>query len=191
MNKLATLILLATLFLQGCIFAVGAAAGAAGIAVVYDNRKLDTINSDRDMTNEIIDKINAIPDINNNSHVNVTSFNSVVLLTGEAVTPEWRQKVDAAARSEPGVTKLYNVIEIRGSVSTLADASDSWITAKIKTQMLTMKDMESSSVKVVTANGTVYLMGIVDKDQANAAVDIARDVSGVQKVVKIFQYTHK
>ena len=66
--------------------------------------------------------------------------------------------------------------------------SDAWITTKIKSQMLATEDLKSGSIKVVTENGTVYLMGIVKHEQADIAVDIARQVSGVQKVVKIFQY---
>ena len=77
---------------------------------------------------------------------------------------------------------------IQGPTSSLTRTSDSWITAKVKSQMLANQDLKSGSIKVVTENGDVFLMGIVSRDQADIAVDIARQVSGVQKVVKIFQY---
>lgn len=178
------------LSLQGCIFAVGAAAGAAGVAVVYDHRKIEKIMKDQAINKHISDKIAANHELNDNNHIEVTCFNQVVLLTGETRTQEERQQVDDIAHSEPDVTKVYNQINVKGATSSLTRASDSWITTKIKTEMLANKDLKSSTVKVVTENGTVYLMGIVSRDQADIAVDIARQVSGVQKVVKIFQYSN-
>jgi osmotically-inducible protein OsmY len=178
-----------TLSLQSCIFVVGAAAGAAGAAAVYDHRKLAQVTQDNNLNNRIIDNINAIPDTRDNAHINVTTFNDVVLLTGQAVTQTLRQQIEATTRAMPGVDKVYNQIEVMGPISNLTKASDSWITAKIKTEMLAMKGLKSGSIKVVTENGSVYLMGVVNREQAENAADIARKVSGVQKVVKVFQYT--
>ena len=90
----------------------------------------------------------------------------------------------------PDVTKVYNEIAVKGPTSSLSRASDSWITTKIKTQMLATKGLQSGSIKVVTENGAVYLMGMVSREQADTSVNIARQVTGVQKVVKIFQYTN-
>jgi osmotically-inducible protein OsmY len=187
MKKIITIAVLA-LSLQGCIFVVGAAAGAAGAAGVYDHRKLANIAQDQKITNDIVDKINAMPGIKDTSHINVYSFNQYVLLTGQTINPETRQQVEAIASTEPNVTKIYNQITVEGLSSPLTRTSDSWITAKIKTEMLATKDLKSGTIKVVTENGTVYLMGVVSHDQADGAVEIARKVAGVQKVMKIFQY---
>jgi osmotically-inducible protein OsmY len=188
--KQLLLILSLAFTLQGCIFVAGAAAGAAAIAVVYDHRTLQNVFKDTELSNKIVDQYRAIPALHNSSHIEVTVFHRVVLLTGETPNAAWKQQAEAIARSVPGITRIYNQIIIQGPTSTLTRTSDSWITTKIKGQMLATEDLKSSSIKVVTENGVVFLMGIVNHQQADIAVDIARQVSGVQKVVKIFQYTH-
>jgi osmotically-inducible protein OsmY len=185
--KFVTLSLL-VLTLQGCVFVVGAAAGAAAIAVVYDHRTLEENLHDTKITNRIIQKIKANLPSQNDSHIEVTTFNKVVLLTGETTNPDWRQIAEDQARSVHGVVRVYNEITIQGPSSTLTHTSDSWITAKIRAEMLASEELRSASLKVVTENGVVYLLGTVTQQQSQIAVDIARQISGVQKVVKIFQY---
>ena len=187
MKKLLTILAL-ILSLQSCIFVAGAAAGAAAIAVVYDHRKLEKIVQDQTIGNNVIDKIKTVPDLRD-SHISVTCFNQIVLLTGETTTDALRQEAEDVTREVPDVKRIYNEIMVKGPSSSLTRASDTWITGKIKTQMLATKGLQSGTIKVVTENGSVYLMGIVTKRQAEIAVDIARQVSGVQRVVKIFQYT--
>lgn len=176
------------LSLQGCIFVAGAAAGAAAIAVVYDHRSIEKTLKDTDIANKISDRLRKVPALRDESHIEVTVFNRVVLLSGETPNPAWKQHAEDIAKSVPDVTRVYNQITIQGPTSSLTRTSDSWITTKIKGQMLATEDLKSSSIKVLTENGVVYLMGIVTREQADTAVDIARQVSGVQKVVKIFQY---
>lgn len=190
-KKLLTVLSL-TCLLQGCIFVVGAAAGAAAIAMVYDHRPVEETIEDTKLANKIVDNIHSVPALRNESHINVTVFNKIVLLTGETPNPEWRQQAENIAKSTPNVGRVYNQITIQGPTSSLTRTSDSWITTKIKGQMLAREELKtnSSSIKVVTENGVVYLMGNVTRQQADVAVDIARQVSGVQKVVKIFQYTN-
>ena len=187
MKRILTLLSLA-LSLQGCIFVVGAAAGAAAIAVVYDHRSIQYTLKDTSIANQIADKINAVPALRNDCHIEVTVFNQVVLLSGEAPKPEWRQQAEDIAKSVPKVDRVYNQITIQGPTSSLTRTSDSWITTKIRSEMLARKDLKSSSIKVITENGTVFLMGYVTRQQSDISVDIARQVTGVQRVVKIFQY---
>ena len=190
MIKRAITILTLSLSLSSCIFVVGAAAGAAGIAVVYDHRKVEAVLLDQRIANNITEKYKATPDFNSDTtHISITCFNQVVLLTGETTTPTLRQDAESIATNVPDVKKVYNEITIKGPTSPLTRTSDSWITTKIKSQMLATQDLKSGTIKVVTENGTVYLMGVVNRNQASMSVDIARQVDGVQKVVKIFQYT--
>lgn len=184
------LLALLMLTLQGCVFVAGAAAGAAAIAVVYDHRTISKTISDTRIANTIYDKMRLEPGLKNDSHVEVTVFNGVVLLTGETPTQTLCDEAYDLARTTQHVRKVYNQIRIEGPSSTLTRTSDAWITAKIKGQMLAAHNLKSGSIKVLTENGTVYLMGIVSKQQAALAVNIARQVTGVQRVVKIFQYTH-
>lgn len=176
--------------LQGCIFVAGAAAGAAGIAAVYDHRKVVNTIEDTTITNQIYQRIVSIPHLRQECHIEVTVFNHVVLLTGQTPNPAWRQEVEAIARSTADVTKIYNQITVQGPTSSLTRTSDSWITTKVKSLMLANQDLKSGNIKIETENGVVYLMGIVNRDQACIAADIAREVTGVQRVVKMFQYTN-
>ena len=188
MKKLI-IILAISLSLQSCIFIAGAGVGAAAIAVVYDHRKIEKVLQDQKLANAASDKIKSIPELKESSSINITCFNQIILLTGETTSASLRQEAYDIVKSVPGVTHVYNEIAIKGPISSLTRASDAWITTKIKTQMLATKGLQSSTIKVVTENGSVYLMGIVSRHQANMTVEIARQVTGVQRVVKIFQYT--
>ncbi|MBV9576098.1 MAG: BON domain-containing protein [Gammaproteobacteria bacterium] len=177
------------LSLQGCVFVAGAAIGAAAIAVVYDHRTIQNVLQDTEIANRVSDKLKMVSGLADESHIEVTVFNRVVLLTGETPSAAWKQQAEELAKSVQDVSRVYNQISTQGPTSTLTRTSDSWITTKIKSQMLATEDLKSSSIKVVTEDGIVYLMGMVTHSQADIAVDIARQVSGVQKVMKIFQYT--
>lgn len=187
--KRLVMVLGLTFALQGCIFVAGAAAGAAAIAVVYDHRTISNTIEDTQISNQIVDRLKkASKQMYQESHIEVSVFNRIVLLTGETPSPEWRQLAEETAKSVPNVAKVYNQLSVQGPTSSLTRTSDGWITTKIKSEMLATEDLKSSSIKVVTENGVVYLMGVVKREQADVAVDIARQVSGVQKVIKVFQY---
>jgi osmotically-inducible protein OsmY len=188
--KKINLILIAclTLLLQSCFFVAGAAAGAAAITIVYDQRTVDSILQDQRIDRDILNKIHTNLELRHNTHVNVTSFGQVVLLTGEVPNAEFRRRIEEIAKSVKGVNRIYNAINIQGPTTSLSHANDAWITAKIKTEMLATKGLKSASIKVVTENGTVYLMGTVTPAQEETVVRIARNTAGVLKVIKIFQY---
>lgn len=185
------LITLITLTLQSCFFVAGAAAGAAAITIVYDHRTVESILQDQRIDREVLRKIADNPELHDNTHISVTSFGQVVLLTGEAPTSALRKQVEDTAWTIKGIVRIYNAITIQGPTSTLTHASDTWITTKIKTEMLATKGLKSASIKVVTENGTVYLMGTVTRAQEQKVINIARHTAGVQKVVKIFQYNEE
>lgn len=180
------LVLGVCLSLGGCVAAV--VAGAAGM-VVYDRRSLSMIEHDARIFYQINTPI--AHDLKfRDSHIVVTSFNEVVLLAGQTNAASLKMAAEKIAESAPHVRRVYDEITI-GNVSTLIQRShDTWITGEIRSQMLTKKGLESGSIRVVTENGTVFLMGIVTTEQANLAVEVARGVEGVHRVVKIFQYIH-
>lgn len=173
--------------LQGC-FVVGAAAGAAAIAAVYDHRTIAQRVDDTHQANKIAQKIHAVPALKNDCHIEVTTYDDIVLLTGQTPNPAWRAEAEEIAKRTPDVSRVYNALTIEGPTSSLTRTSDSWITTKIRSQMLATENLRSGNIKIVTENGVVYLMGYVSHNQADIAADIARDVTGVQKVVKVFQY---
>jgi osmotically-inducible protein OsmY len=177
------------LSLQGCFFVAGAAAGAAGVAVVYDHRKLEKIMLDESIAKKINKKIHSITDLHKDTHIEVSCFNQIVLLTGETTSADISEQAEEFAHNTPDVKRVYNQVTIKGPISTLTKTSDTWITTKIKTRMLATKGLKSGTIKVVTENGTVYLMGIVSHEQADIAADISSETAGVQRVMKIFEYT--
>jgi osmotically-inducible protein OsmY len=123
-----------------------------------------------------------------NINVSVTSFNLNVLLTGEAISDEIRAKAERAALSIDNVKSVTNELAISEKSGLGTSASDTYITSKVKASMVKENRFPSNYVKVVTENSIVYLMGMVTREEAEDAVDIARSVSGVDKVVKVFEY---
>ncbi|QDP71490.1 BON domain-containing protein [Legionella israelensis] len=184
--KIKHLLLLFTcLLLTGCLVAV--VAGAAAGMIVYDRRDVSTIEQDARIFHQTRTDIVRNPQFAD-SRILVTSFNRVVLLVGQTPSASLRVKAEKIARNAPDVYRVYNEISINEPVPYSQRTLDSWITGQIRSQMLVKKGLRSGSIRIVTENGVVYLMGIVTPQQANLAVDVARRVEGVRKVVKIFQY---
>jgi osmotically-inducible protein OsmY len=125
-----------------------------------------------------------------NINVSVTSFNLNVLLTGEAISETIREKAEKAALSIENVKSVTNELAISEKSGLGTSASDTYITSKVKANMVKENRFPSNYVKVVTENSIVYLMGMVTREEAEDAVDIARSISGVEKVVKVFEYTN-
>ncbi|WP_017937206.1 BON domain-containing protein [Zestomonas thermotolerans] len=124
------------------------------------------------------------------SHIVITSYNGVVLLAGQTPREELKGLAEQAARTVRGVKKVYNELQVLPPTSALARSNDSLITTKVKAQMLADANVPSTRIKVITENGIVYLLGVVSRQEANAATNAAQSVSGVQKIVRLFQYTN-
>ncbi len=122
------------------------------------------------------------------ANVSVTSFNGIVLLTGQVPTEELRTQAGHVVQKVRGVRRVHNELQVAGVTSGIIRSNDAWLTAKVKTAFVTYKNVDGSRIKVVTENGVVYLMGLVTNSEAQAAVNVARNVSGVQRIVKIFEY---
>jgi len=122
------------------------------------------------------------------ANIDVVSFNGVVLLTGQVPSNELRNLAGATAQQVHSVRQVYNEIQVRGTTSMLARTSDTWLTTKVKSALLTDKEIDSGRIKVVTENGVVYLMGLLTRQEAENAAEKTRTVGGVQKVVKAVEY---
>jgi osmotically-inducible protein OsmY len=122
------------------------------------------------------------------SHTNSTSFNRRVLITGEAPTEEMKQKIEEAVRGLENVREVTNELQVAGAASLASRGSDSLITTNVKARMVNNSKFSPNHVKVVTEAGVVYLMGLVTTSESDAAVEIARTTSGVNRVVKVFDY---
>ncbi|AYC34206.1 BON domain-containing protein [Pseudomonas cavernae] len=124
------------------------------------------------------------------SHITVTSYNGVILLAGQTPRGELKAKAEQAARTVQGVKKVHNELQVLQPTTALARSNDALMTTKIKTQMLANSTVPSTRIKVVTENGIVYLLGLVTQQEAANAASVVQGVSGVQKIVKLFQYTN-
>ena len=177
-----------TNILEGCAPAV-VAGGATGAAVVHDSRTAGTVIEDQAIESKAWKSFLSDKEINDNAHINVTSYNTIVLVTGEAPNEELKGRIINIVRNIQKVSHVYDEITIAAPSSYVSRSSDSVITSKVKTKLLAMENFDGTRVKVVTEKGFVYLMGLLSHEESDRATDVARKVGGVQKVVKLFQYT--
>lgn len=122
------------------------------------------------------------------SHVNVVSYDGIVLLTGQVEDPDLRSLAEDSIREIRNVRKIHNEIQIGGAISLVARGNDNWLQTKVKAQLLANEDVQASRIKVFVEDSIVYLIGVVPREQADAAVAVARTVFGIQRVVKVFDY---
>jgi len=188
MNRIVTVLLLvcASLATAGCFPLIfGGAAG--GAALVSDRRPADIIATDQriewTMGQEIERAVGS-----DKVHINATSYNRRVLLTGEVTTPEGKAQIDDIASRVHDVRKVYNEVQVGFPSSMESRANDTYITSQVKARMASAQKFNPLVVKVVTENRVVYLMGIVYPREADDATEIARTTQGVQRVVRLFEY---
>jgi osmotically-inducible protein OsmY len=182
--RLIALICVLTL-LHGCaaIF-IG---GATGVNVTQDRRTTGTFIEDQAIELKSMDAILQDKEVSSQTHLNVTSFNTVVLVSGEAPTEELRQRAIQLVKNIEKVSHLHDEITIAGPSSLMSRSGDTLITTKVKSKLIA-KTLNGIHIKVVTENGVVYLMGLLNREDASKATEITRQTGGVQKVVKLFQY---
>lgn len=128
------------------------------------------------------------PPYRQNARVNAIAIDGKVLLVGQAIEQSTSQQLAEQVRALKNVEIVYNQVQIRPLPQLGEVSNDSWITTKVKSQMIGSKKLKDVSIKVITEGQEVYLLGYVTREQGNIASDIARNVSGVKKVVKVFEY---
>jgi len=177
--------------LNGCAPAVviGGAAGIAAIAT--DPRTAGTVIDDQSIEFRIANGLYSDKELANSTHISITSFNHIVLISGEAPSAELRTRAYNIVKADPDVKRIYNEITIAEPLPLKARNYDSWLTAKVKSTLLGAKDVDTLNIKVVTSNTTVYLMGLTPRENGQKVAEIVSNVQGVRKVVKAFEYTEK
>ena len=170
--------------LQGCVpLAVTGMTTAAIIAT--DRRTTGTYLEDETIEWKVIARLK---DAFTGSHVNATSFNRRVLLTGEAPNEEMRKQIEDAVRRIDNVREVTNELMVAGASSVTARGNDALVTSNVKARMVNNGKFSPNHIKVVTEGSVVYLMGLVKPAEGDAAVEIARTTAGVARVVKVFEY---
>jgi osmotically-inducible protein OsmY len=121
-------------------------------------------------------------------NLTVVVYNAIMLLAGQVESEALKQLAEERAKGFNNVRAVHNEIEVMPPISRVARANDSWLTTKIKTQMFADAELVAGKIKVVTVNNVVFLMGILPREEADRAVEVARGVYGVKKIVKVFEY---
>jgi len=174
------------LSLQACVESLILGGVATGVVVAADRRQSEVIFGDQRI--EIVAS-NRIGDaLAGQGHVNITSYNYMVLLTGEVPSAQVKADAERIASEVPQVKTVINELQIAGASSMASRSNDSYITSKVKSNLLGADKVGPTSIKVVTEAGVVYLLGLVTREEADAATEIARGTGGVQKVVRVFEY---
>lgn len=192
MKKMLVLIVASSLslpLLQGCATAVVGGA-ATGASVIHDRRSAGTILDDKTITVKIMNELLNRPELREHSSMSATSYNHLVLLTGQAENADYRNQFERIAASTPMVKRTVNEVQIGPNATLTQQSKDSWITSKAKVELFNvdLPQFDPTRVKVITEKGVVYLMGMVTPAEADAVVEKIRYLSGVTKVVKVFEY---
>ncbi|MEO6270808.1 MAG: BON domain-containing protein [Lautropia sp.] len=181
-------LVVSTVGLSGC-FGLAMTGAAVGTMAVLDRRSLGAQTEDQAIELRGLRELNQ--EINNKSigSISLTSFNRRVLLSGQADSPQTRQLAEDVARNRvPNIKDIYNEVEVTNASSFATRTKDTTLTARVKAGLVRERDLSSNAIKVVTEQSTVYLMGVVTENEGERAAIIASQVSGVSRVITLFEY---
>ncbi|MGR8998485.1 MAG: BON domain-containing protein [Gammaproteobacteria bacterium] len=185
------LLLLNSLLVGGCSTIATDEGELTGQSLLHERRTRDAILMDKRIETEAYDELNSDDDIVNQCHFTVTAYNGTVLVTGETPNEEFRKKIISTARVIPGVKLIHNELVIAEPIDAASRANDALITDTIRialNQIHTLPDFDPSMVKVITENGTVYLMGLVRRDEGAVVINLTRVQPGVKQIITVFEY---
>lgn len=185
LRLIAALGIASTLFLSGCAALVVGGA-TTGAVVANDRRPTEVVLGDERVELTANTRLGKV--FGDNVHINVTSFNYTVLLTGEVPDAAAKEQAGKVASEVERVKGVVNELQVAG-ISTLgARGNDTYLTGRVKAAFVTAQKFSATHVKVVTEAGVVYLMGLVTRAEADDATELSRSIGGVQKVVRVFEY---
>jgi osmotically-inducible protein OsmY len=179
-------LLLAAVVLSGC-----AAAVVGGAAAVHDRRSVGNVIDDNGIEISVKQKIYNEAEINEDDHIKVVSNNGIVLLVGETMTEQNRKRATEIAQAVNGVRQVHNELGVRFESSFGGRFDDTYLNTKINTALLTKNPLpgfDPTRINVTTVRDIAYLMGLVTRDEGEAVADVVRNVGGIEKVVKVFEY---
>lgn len=181
-------LLVGSQWLSGCASILSATSGPEQIDEAPGSRTFGSYIEDESIETKVLANLYNADIGYKEGHISAVSYNGIVLLVGQVKSHELLTNAESIAKRVRSVRKVHNELTVAGPVSYMAGTNDSWLTTKIKSQMLVTSEFPSGRVKVITENGTVYLMGLLTHQEADDAVAITRLVYGVQKIVKIIEY---
>lgn len=182
---LAGAALVAASALSGCAAVLLGGAAVGGAMVYTDRRTSGTQVEDEGIELKSYGRLKE--SLGDRGHINVTSYNRMVLLTGEVPSEADRAKAEQTVRGVDNVNAVVNELAVMGESSLTSRSSDLILTSKVKGAFVDAKDVQANTIKVVAERGIIYLMGRVTEREATRAADVARSVGGVLKVVRVFE----
>ncbi|HGM6986689.1 TPA: division/outer membrane stress-associated lipid-binding lipoprotein [Serratia marcescens] len=181
-------VLSSALLLQGCIAGVVVGSAAVATKTATDPRSVGTQVDDGTLEARVESALSKDQQLKKDARVVATAYQGKVLLTGQSPNADLTARVKQIAMGVEGTTEVYNEIRQGTPVSLSTASSDTWITTKVRSQLLTSDTVKSSNVKVTTENGEVFLLGLVTQQEGQSAAQIASQVSGVKHVTTAFTY---
>ena len=181
----AAALLATVLAAPGCVPLVATGA-AVGTLAALDRRTLGAQTEDQEIELRAANRMRGA--LAQPGGVSVTSYNRKVLLTGQVASEDDKRAAEAAVGALPNVRSVHNELQVLGRPSLATSAADTAITARVKAALLDAQDLHANVIKVVTESGTVYLMGLVSRREADRAAQVASRVAGVQRVVTVFEF---
>ena len=185
---LAAIALTTVVALGGCATMLGAVSDEDGYQTPETDRTMGRAIDDEVIENVALVNIRKASEGLADSHIRVTSFNGIVLLTGQVRAQPLKRQAEEVTMQLRNVRRVYNELEVAGPTSLLARSGDGWVNTKVKARLIANESAPGRDIRVVTENGVVYLMGLIRRNDADAAAEIARNTGGVVKVVRMFEY---
>lgn len=178
-------LLASALATSACVPLVATGA-AVGTMAVIDRRTIGAQTEDQEIELRAANRIREA--LKQPGGVSVTSYNRKVLLTGQVADEQDKRTAESAVAGLQNVRSIHNELQVMGRPSLSTTAADTAITARVKTALIQAQDIHGNAVKVVTESGTVFLMGLVSRREADRAAQVASRVAGVQRVVTVFEF---
>ena len=187
--KQSLLLVAALLFTTSCTTILVETTGEQGISEDPTQRTAGARVEDQSIETKVIVNMKSQEPEFKKAHFNVISHNGVVLIVGQVASNALKNKSsEIPSKASSKIKRIHNELEVVGKTSLLARSNDAWIATKVRTLMLADSDVPSKQVRVIAENGAIYLMGIIDQNSGDNAARLARNVSGVTRVVKVFEY---
>lgn len=181
-------VLISALLLQGCVGAVVVGSAAVATKTASDPRTVGTQVDDGTLELRTNSALGKDDQLKKEARINVMAYQGKVLLTGQSPNASLSARAKQIALGVDGATEVYNEIRTMQPIGLGTASMDTWITTKVRSQLLASDEVKSSNVKVTTDNGEVFLMGLVSDKEAKAAARIASQVSGVKHVTTAFTF---
>ncbi len=184
---LITLMLVTT----SCTSILVRSTGGQGIEEDPTERTAGAVVEDQSIETKIAVNLRSFEPDFRQANVQVVSHNGVVLLIGQVGSENLKSRAtEISAEASTKIKRIHNELEVAGQTSLISRSNDTWIATKVRTLMLANSEIPSSQVRVIAENGAIFLMGLINQAEGDNAANLARNVSGVTKVVKVFEYVN-